>query len=70
MKNSVPAFSLGSGGSNFSEADIQIEGLQWSGMYFGNAALVDSRDLQLYGYPIFLQSDAVRGVQQRALKRA
>jgi hypothetical protein len=30
--------SVWGGRSTFSEADIQIKGLQWNRMYFGNAA--------------------------------
>ena len=38
-------------GRYVSGADIQIEGLQWSGIYFGNAAEADDHDGQQYGSP-------------------
>ena len=44
MESRTAALSLWGRRSTFSEADIQIEGLQWNGMYFDNAAKAAVRE--------------------------
>jgi hypothetical protein len=48
-RNAECQYPVWGGRSTFSEADIQIQGLQWNRMYFGNAAFAGTRQRQLSG---------------------